>query len=87
MLNAIFGWTNSATFGSVIAYNVYWITLTLSVMILRYKEVKGHFLFFKAKKSEEPKDDRYSDELRGPETPIQLTTVGTDVRRASNYLA
>lgn len=87
MLNAIFGWTNSATFGSVIAYNVYWIVLTLSVAVLRYKEVKGHYPFFKAKKSEEPKDEHDSDDLRGAENPIQLTNLGNGVRRSSNDLA
>lgn len=47
--NAILGWTNSATYGSVIAYNVYWIFVIAMFLTLRYHEVKGHWPFMKAK--------------------------------------
>ncbi|KAI0025245.1 iron permease-like protein [Xylariomycetidae sp. FL0641] len=43
IFNAILGWTNSATYGSVISYNVYWIVITLSFATMRYREVKGHW--------------------------------------------
>ncbi|KAK4662525.1 high-affinity iron permease [Podospora pseudopauciseta] len=46
-LNAVLGWNNSATYGSVISYNVYWIVVITIFMILRYKEVKGHWPFSK----------------------------------------
>ena len=41
--NAILGWTNSATYGSVISYNVYWIVVIVSFVVMRYHEVKGHW--------------------------------------------
>ena len=51
IFNAILGWTNSATYGSVISYNVYWIVVMLWFVAMRYREVKGHWPFLKAKKS------------------------------------
>jgi high-affinity iron transporter len=49
IFNAILGWQNSATYGSVISYNVYWITIIIAFVVMRYKEVKGHLPFMKAK--------------------------------------
>lgn len=51
VFNSIFGWTNSATYGSVIAYNVYWIAVILAVLNLRYYEVRGHWPLMKQKTS------------------------------------
>ncbi|KAK6458022.1 iron permease [Scheffersomyces xylosifermentans] len=41
MFTAIFGWTNSATFGSVISYNLYWIVIIASFSSLLYEEKHG----------------------------------------------
>lgn len=43
IFNAIFGWTNSATYGSVIAYNMYWLVVIVSFIAMRYREVKGRW--------------------------------------------
>ncbi|KAI0513109.1 iron permease FTR1/Fip1/EfeU [Xylaria bambusicola] len=43
IFNAILGWTNSATYGSVISYNLYWIAVVISLGVMRYREVKGHW--------------------------------------------
>ncbi|KAI1421721.1 iron permease FTR1/Fip1/EfeU [Xylaria sp. FL1777] len=51
IFNAILGWTNSATYGSVISYNLYWIAVIISLGVMRYREVKGHWPLFGAKKS------------------------------------
>ncbi|KAH8892030.1 iron permease FTR1 family protein [Thozetella sp. PMI_491] len=48
--NAIFGWNNSATYGSVISYNLYWLFVIVSLFIMRYHETRGRYPFFKAKK-------------------------------------
>ncbi|KAK0670927.1 putative plasma membrane iron permease [Cercophora samala] len=45
-LHAVLGWNNSATYGSVISYNVYWIAIMAAFMTMRYKEVKGHWPLF-----------------------------------------
>jgi high-affinity iron transporter len=51
VFNALFGWTNSATYGSVLSYNLYWIVIMLGFAALRYKETRGHWPLLKAKKS------------------------------------
>ena len=43
IFNAILGWTNSATYGSVLSYNFYWLAVILWFMLMRYKENHGHF--------------------------------------------
>ncbi|GAP88602.1 putative iron permease ftr1 family protein [Rosellinia necatrix] len=49
IFNAILGWTNSATYGSVISYNLYWIAIVTALGVMRYREVKGHWPLLKAK--------------------------------------
>lgn len=51
--NAILGWTNSATYGSVISYNVYWIFVTIGFLVMRFHEVHDRYPFMKAKTAEE----------------------------------
>jgi high-affinity iron transporter len=38
IFGAILGWQNSATYGSVIAYNVYWLVVTLAIVAMWYWE-------------------------------------------------
>ncbi|CUM62689.1 uncharacterized protein PRCAT00000245001 [Priceomyces carsonii] len=42
MVTAIFGWTNSATYGSVISYNIYWIIIIIVFRSLIYEERNGY---------------------------------------------
>jgi high-affinity iron transporter len=48
IFNALFGWTNSATYGTVISYNLYWIAVIIGFVVLRFRESKGHWPFMKA---------------------------------------
>ncbi|MCJ1393680.1 hypothetical protein MMC18_006556 [Xylographa bjoerkii] len=43
VFNALLGWQNSATYGSVISYNAYWIAVICAFCALRYKEKNGHW--------------------------------------------
>ncbi|VVT51990.1 uncharacterized protein SAPINGB_P003280 [Magnusiomyces paraingens] len=43
IFNALFGWQNSATYGSVISYNVYWIFVSALFILMWYEEKLGHF--------------------------------------------
>ncbi|KAA8897716.1 hypothetical protein TRICI_006679 [Trichomonascus ciferrii] len=45
IFNALFGWQNSATYGSVISYNVYWIFLISLIGLLLYSEKSGGLPF------------------------------------------
>ncbi|PHH66839.1 hypothetical protein CDD81_5971 [Ophiocordyceps australis] len=49
IFNAILGWTNSATYGSVISYNLYWLLVIIGFVVMRYREVKGHWPLLKSK--------------------------------------
>jgi high-affinity iron transporter len=49
IFNGILGWQNSATYGSVISYNVYWIAIIAIFLSMRYNEVKGHWPLMKGK--------------------------------------
>ncbi|OJJ65796.1 hypothetical protein ASPBRDRAFT_667349 [Aspergillus brasiliensis CBS 101740] len=41
IFNALLGWTNSADYGSVISYNVYWICVMIGYALLFYREKRG----------------------------------------------
>ncbi|KAJ7033165.1 iron permease FTR1 [Mycena alexandri] len=38
IFNAIFGWTNSATVGSVLSYVFYWIAVIIVLIVMKYRE-------------------------------------------------
>lgn len=49
IFNALFGWQNSATYGSVLAYNLYWLAIIVAFASMRYKERNGHWPLVKSK--------------------------------------
>lgn len=49
IFNAILGWTNSATYGSVISYNLYWLCVMIGFIVMRFHEVHGRYPLMKAK--------------------------------------
>ena len=88
ILNAIFGWTNSATYGSVISYNVYWIVVISGFLVLRYREAKGRGAFAKSGKRGAGESNVNSPELMERDVGISektaVTTAGGEVRRESS---
>ncbi|KAF2396461.1 plasma membrane iron permease-like protein [Trichodelitschia bisporula] len=59
VFNSLFGWQNSATYGSVISYNVYWLAVIVGFLALGFNEKYGHWPFLKAKAG--TADDSSSD--------------------------
>lgn len=49
ILTAIFGWTNSATYSSVISYNAFWILLIVGIKVLTLEEELGYIPFIPIK--------------------------------------
>lgn len=47
VFNALLGWQNSATYGSVISYNVYWIFIIFVIYLMWYEEQHQHLPFLK----------------------------------------
>ncbi|RDW95273.1 hypothetical protein BP5796_01036 [Coleophoma crateriformis] len=86
IFNSILGWQNSATYGSVISYNVYWIAVMLMFFGMRYKEVKGHLPFMKAKKTSAGSDSETNSGIfteGSSEKELPKTTSGPATREVS----
>lgn len=47
IFNALFGWQNSPTYGSVISYNVYWICIILAIFAMLFNEKHGYYPMLK----------------------------------------
>jgi high-affinity iron transporter len=60
IFNALLGWQNSATYGSVIGYNLYWIVVILGFVLLRFREQKGHWPLVQAKQGRAQTDRKES---------------------------
>lgn len=43
IFNALLGWQNSATYGSVISYNLYWLCIIIAFYSMRHREMYGYF--------------------------------------------
>jgi len=71
IFNAIFGWTNSATYGSVLSYNLYWLVVIASFVTMRYKERHGHLPLMK---SEAVRSDSTSDSSSQPAGVIETSS-------------
>lgn len=55
IFNAVLGWTNSATYGSVIAYNIYWVVVIAQFWALRFRELHGRWPLTKSKLGDDSK--------------------------------
>lgn len=42
VFNAILGWQNTATYGSVLSYNIYWLVVIFVLFVMMYEEKHGH---------------------------------------------
>jgi high-affinity iron transporter len=67
IFNAIFGWTNSATYGSVISYNLYWLVVIAAFLSMRYYEKAGHWPLMKASPAQYADDFASDDDSRAGE--------------------
>ncbi|KAK6462700.1 iron permease FTR1 family-domain-containing protein [Scheffersomyces coipomensis] len=47
VFNSLLGWENSATYGSVISYNMYWAFIITTILLMLYEEKHGHLPFLK----------------------------------------
>ncbi|PHH87908.1 hypothetical protein CDD83_8250 [Cordyceps sp. RAO-2017] len=79
IFNAILGWQNSATYGSVISYNVYWIVVIAGFILMRFRETHGHWPFMKAKAHPGPGSSRSGSESHqgGIQKGTQEATVAS----------
>ncbi|OAA49026.1 high-affinity iron ion transporter FtrA [Beauveria brongniartii RCEF 3172] len=85
ILNAIFGWTNSATYGSVISYNVYWIFVIAAFLIMRFRESTGRYPFMKAKPKAADSDSDRNSTSAGSNTGV--VEAKTPIREQTNTVS
>ncbi|KAK0663637.1 Plasma membrane iron permease [Lasiodiplodia hormozganensis] len=78
IFNALFGWQNSATYGSVISYNLYWVCVIVAFVWMRFQERKQVSAERGASASEESNNAESMVEATGkkgegvgPETKVQ----------------
>lgn len=67
IFNSILGWQNSATYGSVISYNLYWLLVIVTFVLMRYAEKGGRVPFMRSKASS-PRDSE--SEPRTHDSPV-----------------
>ncbi|KAI9797330.1 MAG: hypothetical protein M1833_005509 [Piccolia ochrophora] len=79
IFNSLFGWTNSATYGTVISYNLYWLVVIVAFLAMRYNEVKGHWPLLKAK----PVAERKGSSLSNPSSGDEATSASGDEKGAT----
>jgi high-affinity iron transporter len=83
IFNAILGWQNSATYGSVIAYNAYWIAVVVAVLAIRYYEVRGHWPLMKSKKAKSVEESSDGEERNVSQGSVEMEKKeGVEVRTA-----
>lgn len=48
VFNSLLGWQNTATYGSILAYNLYWLALIVTLGLMLFEEKRGHLPFCKS---------------------------------------
>jgi high-affinity iron transporter len=81
IFNSLFGWQNSATYGSVISYNLYWVVVIVGFLVLGWKESKGSGV--DAHEDAQSETSSGHAELAGKKTSAEGVQVGTNVREVS----
>jgi high-affinity iron transporter len=73
----LFGWQNSATYGSVISYNLYWVVVIAGFLFLGWKENKESVATVDEKGSETSSQQK---DYAGKKTSEEGVMVETAVR-------
>ena len=87
VFNSLFGWTNSATVGSVLAYNLYWLAVIVAFGALGFYEKKGHLPFMKRKASSSDSEAMDSDQTSQDRVEDEKTAASVAVKDSSNVPA
>jgi len=83
IFNALFGWTNSATYGSVISYNMYWVAVIITFLLMLYTEKTGHFPFMKPKKTAQSSTLAVSDAEKATASDQSSTEGAADLEKSA----
>ncbi|KAK0705352.1 iron permease FTR1 family protein [Lasiosphaeris hirsuta] len=83
IFKAILGWTNSATYGSVISYNIYWLVVIAGFLTMRHNETMGHWPLVKTSKPVLPPDVGHESEGEGAPVPKGARVAGEEVKETA----
>lgn len=84
MFNSLFGWQNSATYGSVISYNLYWLAVIAAFVLMRHQEKHGRMPFMKElKEADPPAGERADSSSAGSLQGKEGANISTNVRQVS----
>jgi high-affinity iron transporter len=75
IFNAILGWQNSATYGSVIGYNLFWLVVILTFCIMSWRERKGSWPFMKARTNNAVPANNLEKETSGSQSGVKPEDV------------
>lgn len=84
IFNAILGWTNSATYGSVLSYNLYWLCVMAAFGSLGFYEKHGRWPLMKAKAKSSDDEAMESDEVSDHDREDKKIT-NVEVTRSDSY--
>jgi high-affinity iron transporter len=77
IFNSLFGWQNSATYGSVISYNLYWLVVIVGFLYMGYRERKSSTVaHVEESKSEESESQ---DDVTGKKAEGHTATVVREI--------
>lgn len=64
------GWNNTATYGTVISYNLYWLAVITAFLLMRFKETKGHYPFMSGPPTKQKEQMRQAGESVGSTSSV-----------------
>ncbi|KAJ7731142.1 iron permease FTR1 [Mycena maculata] len=71
IFNAILGWTNSATLGSVLAYVFYWLAVIVVLVVMKYREGRTTLFGRESAAGRRRRVARERDALAAAEAPVE----------------
>ncbi|KAI9845594.1 MAG: hypothetical protein M1838_001678 [Thelocarpon superellum] len=78
IFNAMLGWTNSATYGSVISYNLYWLVIIVGFVAMRYNETTGRWPWVRAKVQTDAEPEKLTETGKEASATVQTRGLRTN---------
>lgn len=75
IFNSILGWENSATYGSVLAYNFYWIAVMVAFILMTFHEKHGRWPLMRSREVAKDSTSSETDSLQADSVVEKGTTV------------
>ena len=77
VFNSLLGWQNSATYGSVISYNLYWLVVIVVFLYMRFSEKRGREPFAKGQSNSQIGSDKERSDSSDNDAGVLDEKTGT----------